>query len=106
VRLLETGFPVADLRRALRAAGDEPVRIPDPEPRRLVVYRRDLRLWDLSLSPVAYAFLQALSGGASLGAAAEASATTPEAEAELASQLGSLLQEWTTKGLICDVQVD
>jgi hypothetical protein len=106
VRLLEVGFPVADLRRALRAAGPDPVSIPQADPRRLVVYRHDLRLWDMPLSPVAYAFLSALAGGARLGAAAETAATTPEAETELAAQIGSWLQEWTTKGLISDVKLD
>jgi len=105
VRLLEVGYPVADLRRALRAAGDEPVAIPAPAPQRLAIYRRDLRLWDMPLSPVAHAFISGLAAGVPLGSAAEAAATTPEAEAELAAQIGSLLQEWTTKGLICDVQI-
>ena len=106
VRLLRVGFPVADLRRALRASGDDPVAIPDPDSRRLVVYRKDLRLWDMPLSEVGFAFLGALAAGTALGAAAEAAATTPEAEAELAAQIGSLLQEWTTKGLISDVELD
>ena len=105
VRLLELGYPVADLRRALRAAGEQPVAIPSPDPRRLAIYRRDLRLWDMPLSPVAYAFMSALAAGLPLGSAAEAAATTPEAEAELVAQIGSLLQEWTTKGLISDVQL-
>jgi hypothetical protein len=104
VQLLEVGFPVADLRRALRADGDEPVTIPEPDPRQLVVYRRDLRLWDMPVSPVAFAFLTALAAGKPLGPAAEAAATTPEAESELAAQIGSWLQEWTTKGLVSDVQ--
>jgi hypothetical protein len=33
-------------------------------------------------------------------------AKTPEAESELAQQIGAWLAEWTTKGLICDVLVD
>jgi hypothetical protein len=105
VRLLEVGYPVADLRRALRASSDEPVAIPEPAPQHLVIYRRDLRLWDMPLSPVGFAFLSALAAGAPLAAAAEAAATTPEAEAELAAQIGSMLQEWTTKGLISDVEL-
>jgi hypothetical protein len=102
--LLSVGFPVADLRRALRAAGNEPVAIPGPDPRHLVVYRRELRLWDMSLSPVAFAFWSALAAGKALGAAAVGAASTPEAEAEIAGQIGSWLQEWTSKGLVSDVQ--
>lgn len=104
VELLEVRYPVADLRRALRTAGDEPVAIPEPSPRCLVVYRRDLKLWDMPVSPVAYAFLSALKRGAPLGAAAEQAAFTPEAERELAEQIGAWLGEWTTKGLISDVR--
>ena len=100
VKLLEVSYPVADLRRALRTAGDEPVAIPEPSARCLVVYRRELKLWDMPVSPVAHAFLTALQAGAPLAAAAEQAARTPEAEQELAERIGAWLQEWTAKGLI------
>jgi len=103
VRLLSLRYPVADLRRRLRAQSDEPVAIPEAEETRLVVYRRELRLWDMCVTPVAYAFLSALSEGKPLGAAAELAASSPEAEAELASSIGAWLGEWTQKGLISDV---
>jgi hypothetical protein len=109
VQLLEVGYAVADLRRRLRAsesgdANSAPVPIPEPRPQCLVVYRRELRLWDMPVSPVAYAFLCALARGEPLGAAAERAASTAEAEAELGASLGAWLQEWTTKGLISDVR--
>jgi hypothetical protein len=103
VRLLAVRYPVADLRRKLRTEGDEPVAIPDGGPQHLVVYRRDLRLWDMPVSPVAFTFLAALASGNSLGSAAEAAASSPEAEAELATGIGAWLQEWTAKGLVSDV---
>jgi hypothetical protein len=106
VRLLSLGFPVADLRRRLRYESGEPVAIPEPSARRLVVYRRELRLWDMPLSPVAFAFLAALSTGRPLAAAAELAAATPEAEAELGSGIGSWLREWTAKGLISDIALE
>jgi hypothetical protein len=105
VRLLSLRYPVADLRRKLRAASDEPVAIPDESPLSLVVYRRELRLWDMPLSGVAFTFLAALASGKALGAAAELAANTPQAEAELAENIGAWLREWTTKGLIGDVLV-
>ena len=105
VKLLEVSYPVADLRRALRTAGDEPVAIPEPSPSCLVVYRRDLKLWDMPVSPVAHAFLTAVQAGAPLAAAAEQAARTPEAEQELGERIGAWLQEWTSKGLISDVQI-
>jgi hypothetical protein len=106
VRLLQVTYPVADLRRRLRAAADSdaPVAIPEPLPQNLVVYRRDLRLWDMSLSPVGFALLSGLVSGMSLGAAAEIAVTSPDAEAELSQSIGAWLQEWTSKGLVSDVR--
>jgi len=105
VRLLSVRYPVADLRRRLRAEGDEPVAIPDPAPQNLVVYRHELRLWDMPLGKVAFAFLTALAAGQALGAAAEAAVASPEAEAELTTNIGAWLQEWTSKGLVSDVLI-
>ena len=103
VRLLTVDYPAADLRRRLRAEGDEPMAIPEKSPQRLVVYRHDLKLWDMPLSGVAYALLGALSAGKPLGPAAEIAAVDASAEQELAAGLGGWLQEWTRKGLISDV---
>jgi hypothetical protein len=105
VRLLKLRYPVADLRRALRAESEEAVAIPDESPLQLVVYRRELRLWDMPVSPVAFALLSGLSAGKSLGAAAEMAANAPEAESELGQNIGAWLSEWTRKGLVCDVLV-
>ena len=106
VRLLSTDYPVADLRRRLRAQhdqeGDQSVAIPEKSPQKLVVYRHDLKLWDMKVSSVAFELLGALAQGLALGAAAESAATSPDAEAELAREIGAWLQEWTRKGLICD----
>jgi hypothetical protein len=103
VRLLSVRYPVADLRRKLRTEGDEGVAIPAESPQHLVVYRRELRLWDMPVSQVAFTFLGGLGSGLSLGAAAELAANSPEAEAELAAHIGAWLQEWTVKGLVSDV---
>jgi len=107
VRLLSLRYPVADLRRRLRAAqdGDESVAIPEPSPVDLVVYRRDRGLWDMPLSTVAFSFFAGLSARQSLAVAAERAATTPAAEAELAQSIGTWLQEWTSKGLLVDVEL-
>jgi len=103
VRLLKLRYPVADLRRKLRAESDEPVAIPGESPQHCVVYRRELRLWDMPVTPVAYALLDALASGNALGVAAELAANTPEAERELGARLGGWLQEWTAKGFVSDV---
>jgi hypothetical protein len=104
VRLLSVRYPVADLRRKLRTERD-PVPIPEPSSQQLVVYRRDLKLWDMPLSRVAFAFLAGLASGKSLGGAAELAVTDAEAEAELTANIGAWLQEWTAKGLVSDVLV-
>ena len=106
VRLLSLEYPVADLRRRLRVESDDAVPIPDPAPHHLVVYRRDLKLWDMPVSRVAFVFLTGLARGLPLGVAAESAAATPEAEAELGSKIGDWFREWTTKGLISDVVLE
>jgi hypothetical protein len=105
VRLLRVGYPVADLRRRLRALAesDEAVAIPAADPQQLVVYRRNLRLWDMQLGEVAFAFLSALADGSALGSAAEIATPTAQAESELTQNIGGWLAEWTTKGLIADI---
>lgn len=103
VRLLSVRYPVADLRRQLRTESDEAVAIPNESPQQLVVYRRELRLWDMPVSAVAFSFLTALASGKALGAAAELAASSPAAETELATSIGGWLQEWTAKGLVSDV---
>jgi hypothetical protein len=104
VRLLEVAYPVADLRRALRAEGHEPVAIPEPRAQNLVVYRSNRRLWDMALSQPAYQLIASLQQGEPFGEAAErAAAGSAEAEAEVGTQIGSWLSEWTKKGLLCDV---
>lgn len=103
VRLLQVDYPVADLRRALKAESDEPVAIPERRPQNLVVYRLERRLWDMPVSGPAYQLLEGLSRGQSFGAAAEAAASTPAAEQEVATQIGAWLSEWTKKALLSDV---
>ncbi|HYQ14925.1 MAG TPA: DNA-binding domain-containing protein [Polyangiaceae bacterium] len=103
VRLLTVKYPVADLRRKLRAENDDEVAIPAPNAQQLVVYRRDLRLWDMPLSSVAFTFLQGLAAGHSLGSAAELAVTDSAAEDELSRNIGAWLAEWSAKGLITDV---
>lgn len=106
VRLLSVSYPVADLRRALRAQGGDAVAIPEARAQNLVVYRRELRLWDMPVSGVAFAFLSALTRGVPLGAAAEAAASTAEAEAELGQNIGTWFREWAGKALISDLVLD
>jgi hypothetical protein len=106
VRLLSVSYPVADLRRTLRAEGERSVAIPELRAQNLVVYRRDLRLWDMPVSHVAFTFLTGLARGVPLGAAAEAAAVNADAELELGQNIGAWFREWATKGLISDLVVE
>lgn len=103
VRLLALDHPVHDLRRQLRAESNEPVPIPGKSPVKLAVYRHELRLWDMTLSDVAFRLLSAFEAGIPLGPAAESAVARERDEGELAEQLGNWLQQWTRKGLIADV---
>lgn len=106
VRLLSLDYPVADLRRRLQAESDEAVAIPEKFPQKVVIYRHELKLWDMPVSSVAFALLSALAGGEPLGFAAEHAAVSPDAELELANSIGAWLQEWTRKGLLTDIALD
>lgn len=103
VRLLRVSYPVAELRRALRTQREESVPIPPPQGQALVVYRKDLRLWDKAISPVAFALLDALARGKSFAESAQGAAPTQEDALELELNIGAWLQDWTAKGLICDI---
>jgi len=105
LRLLELGSQAADLRRALRAGalGEIAERV---EPVYLVVYRRELGLWDKEISRTAYELLGRLASGQALGAACEATAEQrPEAARELDTQLGAWFADWARLGWITRVVV-
>jgi hypothetical protein len=106
VRLLRAWYPVSDLRRALRAADENAAPIPLPERQSLylVVYRRELGLWDKSIDPVPFELLEALAAGLPLGQAATAVlARYPDAENELSEKIGAWFRLWGTLGWISRV---
>lgn len=109
LRLLELSHPVADLRRALLSgsASGSDLAIPSAgQPRYIVVYRRELGLWDQELSADAYDLLQRLAHGEPLGVACEGTARQrPGAASELDAHLSEWFAGWTRLGWITSVAV-
>lgn len=103
VRLLAARYPVADLRRRLRTAGGEPVPIPDFAPQNLVVYRRELQLFDATVTDGALALLRALERGEPLVRACEAAQA--EVAEDIGASLGDWFRDWARKGWITDVVI-
>lgn len=106
-RLLETRYPVAALRRALRERPNDTHSIPDARTTHLALYRAKNRsLYHKELSPGAYAMLQALVDGTPLIAAAErAAGRAPDEAATIESSIGAWFQDWGARGWIVDVVV-
>lgn len=103
VQLLQLAYPVADLRRAIRGASEDGARVAIPEPRetRLIVYRRGLTLWDKEVSPAQFALLSALHAGLPLvEAVGQVLERLPEAEGQLAEQVGDWFLSWGRLGWI------
>lgn len=103
LRLLELRFPVADLRRALRAGtaieGD-PVATVVP----LAVYRRERGLFDQVLSPAAFELLRQLGAGLPLAAACDQTVLRrPEAASVLDAHLSEWFATWARLGWIVGV---
>ena len=104
LRRLSVSYPVAELRRRLRTSGDEHVPIPEPEPQKIVVYRRERELYDRVVEPGAFALLGALAEGAPLVAACErALAEVPEQAEPIEASIGAWFQTWAELGWIARV---
>lgn len=108
ISLFRFDYPVADLRRALRASPRN-VRRNEvrTDPNHLVVYRRQQTLWDKRLSRVAFLLLDQFMRGTPLVPACEAViAEAPDAERILEEQLTEWFTLWGRLGWIIDVKVE
>jgi hypothetical protein len=108
LRLLEVGYPVADLRRELREANGEPVRVPDPQRQHLVLYRgANKNLFHAPVTESAFELVGELRAGTPLGRASELAAERVPAEAaDLESNVGIWFLDWGRRGWITDVETD
>lgn len=107
---MRLGYPVHEVRVQLKhgrpiAPGAGPA-VPGPRPVRLAVFRKDLLVRYEELEPAADALLDALGRGVPLVPACEAVAAGLDeaAAAALAGQVGIWFAQWTSWGLIIDVE--
>lgn len=104
LRLLSVGYPVAELRRAIRTSTDA-VPIPEPRAQKLVVHRLERELWDRIVPPGAFCLLGHLQAGVPLGAACERTiAERPSEASEIEANLGTWFQRWAELGFIARVE--
>ncbi|MCH2108211.1 MAG: hypothetical protein MK135_02695, partial [Polyangiaceae bacterium] len=107
LRILELEYPSADFRRQLLQEGFQNT-LPEPiAPYFLVIYRRQGKLWDKSLSRPAGIFLQRLQQGDELAVACQnVVEQCPEAEQSLEDQLSEWMQLWGTLEWIVDLKYE
>lgn len=103
-RVLAVSYPVAELRRALRE-GHDPV-IPEPAPRHVLIFRRDLQLFHEELAPREGTLLEALARGERLVPACEAvQAAFPDAAGRIDELVGGWFQSWAARGLVVGIDI-
>lgn len=111
LRLLEVNYPVAALRRRLRAAlgreDAEPVAIPEPSHQRLAVYRDPQhRLFYRGFGAAPFGVLRQLQAGVPLGPACEAVVQKNAVfEAEIETHVGAWFADWARRGFFVDVEL-
>ncbi len=105
LRPMALAWPLDETRAAIRRA-TAPER-PSPRATFAVVYRGAESLHCATIEAMAFALLEALRGGAALGAACEAVATSHGvADAnELGPKVGAWFQQWTANGWVSAVRV-
>ncbi len=83
--------------------------VPAPSPNGVAVYRRDMQLWRMDLTPAMMGVVAPLVEGKSLGealAAIEAEATDPEALAQTGANLMVWFREWVDAGFFTRIELD
>jgi len=108
LQLMQVGYPVAELRRALcDTTRTEPVAIPEADAQNLVLYRgKNLNLFHSKVSQPAYELLGALHAGTPLVSACEKVIDAHPADAEsLEAKVFGWFGDWGERGWIVDVNV-
>jgi hypothetical protein len=105
LRPLSLAWPLHETRDALRH-GKAPER-PAARASFVVVYRGREHLHSLEIEPMAFALLEALRGGAELGAACEEIATAHGVAdaSELGPRVGAWFLQWTSSGWVSEVRI-
>jgi len=115
LRLLQVEYRVAPLRRQLIEAqsqhqpsqdAHEHAVLAERDPHCLLVFRRDLQLFQERISRGAHALLGALTRRVPLLSACEqAQLEVPDQAAEIAESIGPWFQAWAARGLVTGVEV-
>jgi hypothetical protein len=104
LRLVRVGYPVLELRKRLIAATDEPISLPEPEPRHLAICRRNLVIEHELLAPGAFALLSKLSLSMPLGDACESTAKDLSLTSDaVARELETWFATFTARGYVVDL---
>jgi hypothetical protein len=83
--------------------------IPAPSPNAIAVYRKDMSLWRMELTPAMLGVLEPLLAGKSLGealATIEAEVTDPEVLAQTGANLMVWFREWVDAGFFTRIELD
>lgn len=108
LRLFRFAYPVNAVFIANRI--DEIVPdVPAPSPTAVAVYRKDMQLWRMDLTPAMMGVLEPLVKGKSLGEAleaVEAECTDPEVLAQTGANLMVWFREWVDAGFFTRVTID
>jgi hypothetical protein len=105
VRLLRFDYPVNAYFQAVRVQDESPDR-PAPSPSAVAVYRKDLTLWRMNLTPPMVRVLAPLLEGTSFGealAALEVGESDPEALAEAGRNVMVWFRDWVEAGFFARV---
>lgn len=112
LRLLEVTYPVVELWQRLRASqsdespGAEPIALPEPEPVKLAVHRRQLEIVHDRLEPDAFTLLSKLVASTPLGLACQSTADELGlAPDEIGQRLESWFATWTARGYLVDLVI-
>ena len=107
LRLFRFEYPVNAVFIANRIDGIVPD-VPAPSPNAVAVYRKDMQLWRMDLTPAMMGVLEPLVLGKSLGEAletVEAECTDPEVLAQTGANLMVWFREWVDAGFFTQVVV-
>ena len=107
LRILRFEYPVNAVFIANRIDDVVP-EVPAPSPNAVAVYRRDMQLWRMDLTPAMLGVLEPLVLGKSLGEAletVEAECTDPEVLAQTGANLMVWFREWVDAGFFTRVEL-
>jgi hypothetical protein len=108
LRLLRFEYPVNALFTRNRLEDVIPD-VPAPSPTAVAVYRKDMQLWRMDLTPAMLGVLDPLVAGKSLGEAlevVEAECTDPDVLAQTGANLMVWFREWVDAGFFTRIVVD